>query len=62
MSVSDPVLWAALLEINGINIILSGDNVVVMVLAAVGVVLAISIRQFLAARQVSAVERNEIGA
>jgi YjbE family integral membrane protein len=34
MALSDPVLWAALLKIIGVNIILSGDNAVVIALAA----------------------------
>lgn len=34
MNLSDPVFWAALLEIIGVNIILSGDNAVVIALAA----------------------------
>src|SRR6476469_2375249 len=34
MALTDPVLWAALLKIIGVNIILSGDNAVVIALAA----------------------------
>src|SRR3954464_5015263 len=34
MSFDDPVLWAALLKIIGVNIVLSGDNAVVIALAA----------------------------
>jgi len=34
MSFTDPVLWTALLKIIGVNIILSGDNAVVIALAA----------------------------
>jgi YjbE family integral membrane protein len=34
MELSDPVLWAALLKIIGVNIVLSGDNAVVIALAA----------------------------
>jgi YjbE family integral membrane protein len=34
MAFTDPVLWAALLKIVGVNIILSGDNAVVIALAA----------------------------
>lgn len=34
MNLSDPTFWAALLEIIGVNIILSGDNAVVIALAA----------------------------
>ena len=34
MSLTDPVLWAALLKIIGVNIVLSGDNAVVIALAA----------------------------
>ncbi len=34
MNLSDPSFWAALLEIIGVNIILSGDNAVVIALAA----------------------------
>ena len=34
MSLEDPALWAALLKIIGVNIVLSGDNAVVIALAA----------------------------
>ena len=34
MSFEDPALWAALLKIIGVNIVLSGDNAVVIALAA----------------------------
>jgi len=34
MALTDPVLWAALLKIIGVNIVLSGDNAVVIALAA----------------------------
>src|SRR5678815_718582 len=34
MDLTDPVLWTALLKIIGVNIILSGDNAVVIALAA----------------------------
>ena len=34
MSLNDPVLWAALVKIIGVNVILSGDNAVVIALAA----------------------------
>src|SRR3954470_110407 len=34
MALTDPVLWTALLKIIGVNIILSGDNAVVIALAA----------------------------
>src|ERR1700693_5738431 len=34
MNPSDPVFWTSLLEIIGVNIILSGDNAVVIALAA----------------------------
>jgi YjbE family integral membrane protein len=34
MSLTDPVLWTALLKIIGVNIVLSGDNAVVIALAA----------------------------
>src|SRR3954470_4668919 len=34
MSIDDPALWAALFKIIGVNIILSGDNAVVIALAA----------------------------
>ena len=34
MSFDDPALWAALLKIIGVNIVLSGDNAVVIALAA----------------------------
>ena len=34
MSFDDPVLWTALLKIIGVNIVLSGDNAVVIALAA----------------------------
>lgn len=34
MSLTDPILWAALLKIIGVNIVLSGDNAVVIALAA----------------------------
>src|SRR5512144_1824303 len=34
MALTDPVLWAALLKIIWVNIILSGDNAVVIALAA----------------------------
>ena len=34
MSLDDPALWAALLKIIGVNIVLSGDNAVVIALAA----------------------------
>ena len=34
MAFDDPVLWAALLKIIGVNIVLSGDNAVVIALAA----------------------------
>ena len=34
MSIDDPLLWTALLKIIGVNIVLSGDNAVVIALAA----------------------------
>src|SRR5215212_162792 len=34
MSITDPLLWTALLKIIGVNIVLSGDNAVVIALAA----------------------------
>ena len=34
MDISDPVFWTALLQIIGVNIVLSGDNAVVIALAA----------------------------
>ncbi|HET9580755.1 MAG TPA: TerC family protein [Usitatibacter sp.] len=34
MALTDPALWAALLKIIGVNIVLSGDNAVVIALAA----------------------------
>src|SRR5215216_4913046 len=34
MSVTDPAFWVALLQIIGVNIVLSGDNAVVIALAA----------------------------
>ena len=34
MSIDDPALWAALFKIIGVNIVLSGDNAVVIALAA----------------------------
>src|SRR3954469_15226628 len=34
MSFDDPLLWTALLKIIGVNIVLSGDNAVVIALAA----------------------------
>ena len=34
MAVTDPVLWTALLKIIGVNIVLSGDNALVIALAA----------------------------
>jgi len=34
MSIDDPALWAALLKIIGVNIVLSGDNAVVIALAS----------------------------
>ncbi len=34
MSLDDPLLWTALLKIVGVNIVLSGDNAVVIALAA----------------------------
>jgi len=34
MSIDDPVFWTALLKIIGVNIVLSGDNAVVIALAA----------------------------
>src|SRR5436190_22925394 len=34
MTVADPLFWTALLKIIGINIVLSGDNAVVIALAA----------------------------
>src|SRR5947199_6357459 len=34
MSFDDPALWAALLKIIGVNVVLSGDNAVVIALAA----------------------------
>src|SRR3982751_5889272 len=34
MSIDDPALWAALFKIIGVNIILSGDNAVVIAMAA----------------------------
>ena len=34
MTVADPIFWTALLKIIGVNIVLSGDNAVVIALAA----------------------------
>src|SRR5213596_3274714 len=34
MTLTDPLLWTALLKIIGVNIVLSGDNAVVIALAA----------------------------
>jgi YjbE family integral membrane protein len=34
MDISDPIFWTALLQIIGVNIVLSGDNAVVIALAA----------------------------
>src|SRR5881394_1532249 len=34
MNLTDPLLWTALLKIIGVNIVLSGDNAVVIALAA----------------------------
>ena len=34
MDLTDPLLWTALLKIIGVNIVLSGDNAVVIALAA----------------------------
>ncbi len=34
MALSDPQFWIALLQIIGVNIVLSGDNAVVIALAA----------------------------
>jgi hypothetical protein len=34
MALDDPIFWTALLKIIGVNIVLSGDNAVVIALAA----------------------------
>jgi predicted tellurium resistance membrane protein TerC len=48
MSLDDPLLWTALLKIIGVNIVLSGDNAVVI--AAVGAIIVVAAGQWLAHR------------